>query len=257
MVTVKRPLAILFDSLYFASRIGFLNSVVIRLICKVGHWNISLPFAAHKIFLGLCDSLTCINLRDTRLKAEPEIVQYFQVENGKSFVDIGANIGFYTRMMALRGVCVYAFEPSPKTYKVLQASVKYLWNVQAFNFALGDENIDAKTLYLHPENSPINGFILSPDNERFERITVKVRMLDNFKLTNVGLIKIDTEGYEYPILKGALETLRREKPRMIIEMHEPLWRNDTLIASLLQQLGYKDLQRRWLSSYDKFFVVVQ
>jgi len=190
------------------------------------------------------------------MKAEPEVAQYFQVEGGKSFVDIGANTGFYTKMMALRGVSVYAFEPSPKTYELLCANVKILFNVQTFNFALGDENIDAKTFYVH-ENSPIDGFTPSLDNEHLEHVKVKVRMLDNFQLSNIGLMKIDTEGYEYPILRGAIETLRREKPRLIIEMHEPLWRNDNLITSLLHQLGYNDLQRKWLSSYDKYFIVAQ
>lgn len=256
MVTVNRLLVVIFDSFYFTRQIGFFNSVVIRLIGKLGQWKMVLPFEINMFLSRLCNKLTYINLRDTHMKAEPEVAQYFQVEEEKSFVDIGANIGFYTRMIAQRGNSVLAFEPSPRTYARLCENVKTLQNVEVFNFALGDENTDEKSFCVYA-NSPIDGFIPDDSEKCIEHVKVKVRTIDSFRLTNVGLIKIDTEGYEYPILKGAMKTLRRDKPRLIIEMHEPLWRNDNLIVSLLHQLGYADLKRKWLSSYDKYFIVAQ
>ena len=50
-------------------------------------------------------------------------------------------------------------------------------------------------------------------------ITVPLRTLDSFNFKNVGLIKIDTEGYEVPVLLGAERTIKENKPRLIIEVH--------------------------------------
>ena len=44
--------------------------------------------------------------------------------------------------------------------------------------------------------------------------------MDSFDFGNVGLIKVDTEGYEIPVLLGAKETIQRNKPRLIIEVHK-------------------------------------
>jgi hypothetical protein len=47
-----------------------------------------------------------------------------------------------------------------------------------------------------------------------------MKTLDSFKLTNVGFVKIDVEGHEEAVLHGGLETLKREKPNLMIEIEE-------------------------------------
>ena len=47
-----------------------------------------------------------------------------------------------------------------------------------------------------------------------------IRKLDSLRLPEVGVIKIDTEGYETPILQGAKESIQKYNPRLVIEIHK-------------------------------------
>jgi hypothetical protein len=67
---------------------------------------------------------------------------------------------------------------------------------------------------------------------------VLVKTIDSFGFVNVGLIKIDTEGYEIPVLLGAKQTILKWKPRLVIEVHTPYHRQIEKIIQILKQLGY-------------------
>jgi len=200
--------------------------------------------------------------RSANTEYEPETALFFQVEKGKCFLDVGANVGIYTKQLALRGVPVYAFEPSPKTFEILRQNTRGLPNVKVFSYALGDKNAEI-SFYVHEQsNSGYDGLYNEQQlvstvygNKDVKKIKVRVRTLDSFHFKNVGLIKIDTEGYEYPILTGAIQTLKKQKPKLIIEIHEPIWKNDILIMNLLRKIGYKNLTRVWWSSHKKYHII--
>ncbi len=156
---------------------------------------------------------------------------------GRGFVDVGANVGRHTLRMARCGIQVYAFEPNPTVLKILFTKIEKYRNVEVFPYALGDEDKEA-VFYMH-ELSGLSGIIQYDWRKYATACKVKVRKLDDFNLTDIGLIKVDTEGYEYFVLKGALQTIRREKPRIIVELHEPLYQNKRKIEGLLRPLGYK------------------
>jgi len=154
----------------------------------------------------------------TRL-GEGHLTRYMSPKHNGCFIDIGANVGRWTFSLGRRGIEVYAFEPSPKIYDVLKNNAKGYGNVHLYNLALGEGNYDAEFLihYLCGHDS------LAKKDSDFtgERIKVRVRTLDGFNIENVGLIKIDTEGYEVPVLLGAENTILRNKLRLIIEAHPP------------------------------------
>jgi len=169
---------------------------------------------------------------------ESIILPYMKVQKGKCFIDIGANIGIHTVRIGKEGIDVYAFEPSPKTYGILCKNIKDFPNIEPFNYALGDKNTEG-LFYVHEQSkSGFDGLHNVYKKKDVKEIKVKVRTLDSFDFKNIGLIKIDTEGNEYNILKGAFKTLKKEKPHLIIEVHSPVYKNTKIITSLLSVLGY-------------------
>jgi FkbM family methyltransferase len=67
--------------------------------------------------------------------------------------------------------------------------------------------------------------------------TVEMQRLDDLRLTNVSLIKIDVEGYEDQVIEGALETILSQKPVLIVE----IWSDSELGKKInkIEQLGYR------------------
>ncbi|HEV2533239.1 FkbM family methyltransferase, partial [Phenylobacterium sp.] len=58
------------------------------------------------------------------------------------------------------------------------------------------------------------------NGQAFGAVTVEARRLDDCGLVNVGFIKIDVEGFELQVLKGAAATLRRDRPNLVVEIEE-------------------------------------
>jgi FkbM family methyltransferase len=132
------------------------------------------------------------------------------VQPGMTVVDIGANIGVYTRFLshlAGPGGSVHAFEPAPDNFRHLQANVRGLRNVHARQAAAGDESKTVR-LYLSSE--------LNVDHRTFDggdgRSAVDVPMLrldDCFPPgQKVDFIKIDVQGFELGVLQGAERVFR-------------------------------------------------
>jgi len=80
-----------------------------------------------------------------------------------------------------------------------------------------------------------------------ETIDIPLRKLDSLRLPNVGVIKIDTEGYEIPILQGAKQTIQKYQPRLIIEVHKDTGKAAKTFDEELQRIKniLKDLNYTW------------
>lgn len=149
----------------------------------------------------------------------------------KSFVDIGANVGTYTMVLAPVFKMTYAFEPCVETYNLLCANMA-LHNLSSktkcYNLPLGSDTTSEVTFvkidtlggnnYCYAEEDKFASMYESWKEYSYcEETKMDCATLDSFKLENVGLMKIDVEGFEYEVLKGAKNTLIYNEPDVIIE----------------------------------------
>ncbi len=133
------------------------------------------------------------------------------------FIDVGANVGSYTILACSAiGASGYAFEPVPSTYKRLIENIRlnHLENrVKCFNIGVGSEQGSiAFTSNMDTENHA-----LASGEQSDNTISVEVSTLDAvLGGESPTLMKIDVEGYETPVLEGALETLKKQTLHSVI-----------------------------------------
>jgi FkbM family methyltransferase len=128
--------------------------------------------------------------------------------------DVGANIGTYNALVLStftgKNLKVFSFEPSPKTFERLKANISVNPSVVLKNFGLGEEN-KKTTLFSDGANSGLSSLYNRRLNhfgiEMDKTEKVEIQTLDNYCLTNninhIHLLKIDVEGNELNVLKGA------------------------------------------------------
>jgi len=147
---------------------------------------------------------------------------------GSAFVDVGANIGIYTawasRLVGAEGR-VLAFEPVPATRSDLESVIRAnrLQNVTVVAKALGAEPGEI-ALWVTPGASGLTTALLptagSGTASRAQRVEVSVATLDDelarHNLVNPVLIKIDVEGLEMAVLKGAMGVLASARPPAVV-----------------------------------------
>jgi FkbM family methyltransferase len=162
---------------------------------------------------------------------------------GQTVVDVGANMGFVTAMLAsLVGPDgrVVSLEPAPATFAKLQKTIAVngLSQVVACNVAAG---AGAATELLRQVNrSSGNGSLVAPTGER--AVEIRVQALDDLpelRGTTVSLIKIDTEGYEPQVLTGARRLIERDRPVIYIEMGGDYVDSTLESIRLLSDAGYE------------------
>lgn len=151
-----------------------------------------------------------------------------QVQPGARILDIGANIGLYTVVLA-RHVGeqghVYAFEPDPTNFSLLSRNIAAngLQNVTAVQKAVSDRNGTAR-LYLSKTHSGLHR--LHPSGVCGNSITVDCVRLDDFFPNNtcrIDLVKLDVEGHEVSVLRGMLELMRRNPQIQLFTEYCPAW----------------------------------
>ena len=138
----------------------------------------------------------------------------------KCFIDIGANIGNHSHFFSFYGAHGYSFEPSTRNFQLLSKNVpKFI----TYRTALGDSESQIQLITFHEAmgNSHISGSINSNLAGKISEVElVSLSRLDDFNIPCATLIKIDTEGFEVEVLKGAKITLSRYSPNLWIEIHE-------------------------------------
>jgi FkbM family methyltransferase len=178
---------------------------------------------------------------------EPELNPYFEkyVKRGSIAIDVGAHIGTHTLTMArLTGAegLVHAFEPQVKIYQELLVNLDLnnITNVYAHFVALGDRHM--RVSMDPPLENNEGGTSLGQGGNR-----VELRRLDLYRFDNVSFIKIDAEGASYSILKGSEETIRNNKPAILVEVYwagsEKQNEEATQIIELIYSYGYKTERR--------------
>jgi len=141
-------------------------------------------------------------------------------------VDVGANIGYYTLQMAQRAKKVYAIEPNKECFEILKKNVKEnnLKNVVLINKAAGDKK--EKKYLMRDEKNLGNNKIKPTPNPSLDKEgntnkcdLIFTETLDNILINEqyISLIKIDTQGYEPEVIKGAKNIIKRNRPILFLE----------------------------------------
>jgi FkbM family methyltransferase len=153
--------------------------------------------------------------------SEGEVEMFRQlVRPGDIVLDIGANIGahtlFFARTVGEKGG-VLAFEPQRLVFQTLCANmaINSIKNVHCLPLALGEAPGKLHVPELNPDNDQNFGALGLGSFEMGQE--VEVRRLDDMELTRCRLMKIDVEGMEISVLKGAVETINRLRPAMYVE----------------------------------------
>jgi FkbM family methyltransferase len=141
-------------------------------------------------------------------------------------LDIGANIGYYTVLMAKLGAFVYAFEPEILNYTKLLANTNDLTkNVSTRNVIVSDKEDENAKLYLcNLDVNGADGMHRTYPSKWCAKTPISVKSIsidDYLEFERVDFIKMDIEGAELGALKGMEKTLRKTNPAMLIEFHPP------------------------------------
>ena len=209
-----------------------------RLAHEIGYWNFSYRYILrvfHKITktsqkMTLFNNVEMLLPYDSRfgtevfLKrskldwgSETVLIQFLDCE--QTFIDVGANIGYYSLLAAPSSHKVYSFEPDQRLIKSLERNLAQFQNCHIFREALYSE---PGTMELNLDSLPeLNSLVR--ENSQGNTMTVKVTTLDNLMSDDpslrVSCIKTDAEGADFEILLGGKNLLIRDQPLVLSEAY--------------------------------------
>jgi len=173
------------------------------------------------------------------------------LEPTDTFIDCGAHIGWFTIIGAELCKQVYSFEAEKANYECLVGNINLngLKNVKAFNNAVGDECKEVE-LYVNLDND--GGHALwDVSHHPFNKKTKEQKTLQKLEMVTldscidepVKLIKIDTEGCELMVVKGAENLIKKYSPMIILEMNDSAFiemgYTKSELIEYLEKLGYE------------------
>ena len=179
----------------------------------------------------------------TQNKCLNEFLKHCQDDDIKfnTVIDVGAWCGTWAMAVESLAKTIIAFEPDALHFQCLQKNK--LSNMTCYNVALGSKEQQvglSKDTFTQAKHVTDTG-------------TIQMQALDYYNFKNVDLIKIDVEGYEMEVLKGAANTLQQSK-YLMIELNnnsKKFGASNGVIEQYLDQLGWKVLINLWP---DKVFV---
>lgn len=150
------------------------------------------------------------------------------VPEGGIFFDVGSYFGYYALLAARRGAEVHAFEPSPPNFAHLyeHAALNPWARLHCHRIALSDE-VGRAAFALASDDNRGTGHLVTPGSgEAYSEIqaTTLDAFVDAKKIGRIAALKIDVEGAELRVLRGAENTLRRDRPVLLVEVNEPCLR---------------------------------
>lgn len=145
-----------------------------------------------------------------------------------NFIDVGANIGFVS--LAASKMCVngkvFSYEANPDTFKILKENIALnkVQNIEVFDFALGAENTTAQIFPNTLKNNRGGASMVKNElNANDNGLNVLVKKLDELPILSnkIAMMKIDVEGFEMEVMKGAQHLLTSgNAPALIVECSE-------------------------------------
>jgi FkbM family methyltransferase len=181
-------------------------------------------------------------------------------------IDVGANVGWHTLLMARlvgpRGR-VLAIEPNPSVREHLLRNVRLnrLAHIEVVACAVA-ESERILSFFAPDSDDPASasGHVLAEENANSGSIRVEASTLDNIvaqkQIDRLDLVKIDTEGFEWPVLQGAENTIARFRPYIMFEFDRSYAtrgsESDALFSEFFRRHGYRlfAVGRTWAEPID-------
>lgn len=165
---------------------------------------------------------------------------------GKDFMDIGAFVGDSALILnEYEPDDIHCFEPSSTNYELLKKTIEmnHLSNIKIYNIGLGDKECE---IDFNDNFNSASFHIETSINQNLKKMKIStVDEVCRYNDLNLGLIKLDVEGYELECIKGALESIKKHRPVLLISVyHHPkdFFEIKPLLESL--NLGYKFMIRK-------------
>ena len=190
----------------------YLNAFPVSAYRKYG-----VPDAGHFFIDDVEDDIKRVIVAGIQWEARNVEMLEKHVEPGSVVVEVGAHVGSHTLPIArMVGRCgrVYAFEPQRKLYRELHRNLALngITNVVPLRYAIGAGEARIIEMDLPtPGNEGGTGIGTGGDE-------AELRNLDSFRFERVSVLKIDVERYEDEVLDGAVDTIRRNRPVVLIEI---------------------------------------
>lgn len=138
------------------------------------------------------------------------------ISSNHNILDIGASVGLYASYWSKYCRKVYCFEPSSLVYQQLKETISKFNNLEAKKIAISSYK-GVSNFYLDPDRLSENTL---STNSLWPKEEVMVNTVDNLGIDDICFIKIDTEGNELNVLKGAIETIKKYKPTVMCEIYK-------------------------------------
>ena len=171
-----------------------------------------------------CENRLTLWRAQTFFKKEPDTLEWIDsMKPGEVLFDVGANVGLYALYAAKKGIKVYAFEPESQNFAILNRNI-YLNGLQenlvAFNLALSDKKLldylnlssmdKGASLHTVGSNTDFAGNTFTADYRQGVMTVTTDSLSIELNLPAPNYIKIDVDGHESAIIRGALKTLQQE-----------------------------------------------
>ena len=157
----------------------------------------------------------------------------------RRIIDIGAWWGPWSLFWQPHAEKLEIFEPNKKILPMLEHNISIYKNCKLYKTALGESNGTVSMAYdTHSGTNHVTGS--SGD--------IQIRTLDSYNFTEVDVIKIDVEGYEIPVLKGAEQTITSNRPIIQVEGNSSGKRygiHKKQIMELLNSWGMTRIEKKW------------
>ncbi len=182
---------------------------------------------------------------------EPDTIEFMRMNStGDDIVHAGTYYGDFIPALSMscrNDAKVWAFEPNPENFRCAQItmSINKLRNVEIWNAGLGADKGVLPMMTCDEIGRPLGGasrlYEENCDNKKGRFAEVEIVSLDDALPSDrqIAIIQLDVEGFEKPALAGALETIKRCKPILILEtLPEEDWLNENIFS-----LGYRKTGR--------------
>jgi len=170
---------------------------------------------------------------------EPKTTQFMMKQQGKVFVDVGANIGRYTILLSDNFEKIIAFEPLKTNFNQLLANIELneIANIEAIDRGLYNKKCTIAINY--SDNDLVGASMISDFQDKHfkKQEFIQTIMFDSLNIDHIDLLKVDVEGVEFEFLEGAKNTLKITNPIVVIESLDY-----NRLVRVMSELGYKEVQ---------------